>query len=294
MADTTTTTTPKIPAYEVFRQQFAPFFDNIDQEAPWLASLYNSSQKYYNMGMTDADIPDVLLTDENAPQAYKDRFAGIFKLKARKAQGYNVAYIPTVADYATMSKQIRREFQKYGLNDMGNDANIADIIGNDVDYIEVQERLSKAFYAIDNADEFLKKELKTNFPSIGRTDLAKALLTGSAGAEELKKKIDIAGVRAAASEFGLSTKMDAEELYKMGVERGTARAGYEKSAQELAGLSEAAKSFGTGKDLEAELEKQNVLQKTSQTVTSLRSQARAEFQGSTGATSAGLRRKRQV
>lgn len=289
------TTTPKIPAYEVFRQQFAPFFDNIEQEAPWLMSLYNESQKYYNQGMTDADIPDVLLTDEKAPQAYKDRFAGIFKLKQRKASGYNVAYIPTVSDYATMTKQIRREFQKYGLNELGNDANIADIIGNDVDFEEVQGRLSKAFYAIDNADEFLKKELSTNFPTIGRKDLAKALLTGQAGAEELKKKIDIAGVRAAASEFGLSTKMGAEELVKMGVERGTARAGYERSAQELAGLSEAAKTFGSSQiDLEAELEKQNVLQKTSQNVTSLRSQARAEFQGGTGASSAGLRRKRQV
>jgi hypothetical protein len=285
----------RIPAYEVFRQQFSNFFENIDSEAPWLLSLYNASQKYYNMGMTDADIPDVLLTDENAPQAYKDRFAGIFKLKQRKAAGYNVAYIPNVADYATMSKSIKKQFQKYGLNDLGNDANIADIIGGDVDADEVEQRLSQAFYAIDNADEYLKSELKQNFPTIGRTDLAKALLTGPDGAEELKKKIDIAGVRASASEFGLRNKIDAEELFKMGVERSSARAGYQKTATELSGLTQAAKQFGqTGIDLESELEKQNVLQKNQQNITSLRSQARAEFQGGTGASSTGLRRKRQV
>ena len=285
----------RIPAYEVFRQQFSPFFDNIDSEAPWLMSLYNASQKYYNQGLTDADIPDVLLSDENAPQAYKDRFAGIFKLKQRKAAGYNVAYIPTVADYSTMSKTIKKQFQKYGLNELGNDANIADIIGSDVDAVEVEDRLSKAFYAIDNADEYLKSELKQNFPTIGRTDLAKALLTGEAGAEELKKKIDIAGVRASASEFGLKNKIDAEELFKMGVERSTARAGYQKTASELSGLGQAAQQFGQqGIDLESELEKQNVLQKQSEKVTSLRSQARAEFQGGTGASSTGLRRKRQV
>ena len=285
----------RIPAYEVFRQQFSPFFDNIDSEAPWLMSLYNASQKYYNQGLTDADIPDVLLSDENAPQAYKDRFAGIFKLKQRKAAGYNVAYIPTVADYSTMSKTIKKQFQKYGLNELGNDANIADIIGSDVDAVEVEDRLSKAFYAIDNADEYLKSELKQNFPTIGRTDLAKALLTGEAGAEELKKKIDIAGVRASASEFGLKNKIDAEELFKMGVERSTARAGYQKTAAELSGLGQAAQQFGQqGIDLESELEKQNVLQKQSEKVTSLRSQARAEFQGGTGASSTGLRRKRQV
>lgn len=285
----------RIPAYEVFRQQFSPFFDNIDSEAPWLMSLYNASQKYYNQGMTDADIPDVLLTDENAPQAYKDRFAGIFKLKQRKAAGYNVAYIPTVADYSTMTKSIKKQFQKYGLNELGNDANIADIIGNDVDAVEVEDRLSKAFYAIDNADEYLKSELKQNFPTIGRTDLAKALLTGEQGADELKKKIDIAGVRASASEFGLQNKIDAEELFKMGVERSTARAGYQKTAAELSGLGQAAQQFGQqGIDLQSELEKQNVLQKQSETVTSLRSQARAEFQGGTGASSTGLRRKRRV
>jgi hypothetical protein len=285
----------RIPAYEVFRQQFSNFFENIDSEAPWLLSLYNASQKYYNMGMTDEQIPDVLLSDENAPQAYKDRFAGIAKLKARKAAGYNVAYIPNVADYAEMSKSIRKQFQKYGLNELGNNANIADIIGGDVDAVEVEERLSKAFYAIDNADEYLKSELKQNFPTIGRTDLAKALLTGPDGADELKKKIDIAGVRASASEFGLRNKIDAEELFKMGVERSTARAGYQKTASELSGLTQAAKQFGqTGIDLESELEKQNVLQKTQENVTSLRSQARAEFQGGTGASSTGLRRKRQV
>jgi hypothetical protein len=285
----------RIPAYEVFRQQFSNFFENIDSEAPWLLSLYNASQKYYNMGMTDDQIPDVLLSDENAPQAYKDRFAGIAKLKARKAAGYNVAYIPNVADYAEMSKSIKKQFQKYGLNELGNNANIADIIGGDVDAVEVEERLSKAFYAIDNADEYLKSELKQNFPTIGRTDLAKALLTGPDGADELKKKIDIAGVRASASEFGLKNKIDAEELFKMGVERSSARAGYQKTASELSGLTQAAKQFGqTGIDLESELEKQNVLQKTQQNVTSLRSQARAEFQGGTGASSTGLRRKRQV
>jgi hypothetical protein len=88
--------------------------------------------------------------------------------------------------------------------------------------------------------------------------------------------------------------MNAEELFKMGVERGSARAGYEKTAQEITGLGAAAKTFDSGIDLESELEKQNVLQRTSEGVTSLRSQARAEFQGSTGASSASLRRKRRV
>lgn len=294
MATGTVTTDNKIPAFDVFKAQFATYFDNVDAEAPWLNALYNSSQKYYNMGMDENSIPDILLTDENAPQAYKDRFSGIFKLKQRKAQGYNVAHVPSVAEYSAMAKQMKDEFKKYGLNDLANDANVSNIIGNDVDVEEMTNRMSDAFFAIDNADQYLKKELASNFPSVGRAELAKALLTGEQGAKELKKKIDIAGVKAAASEFGLENQLQAQELYNMGVTRAEARQGYEKTAQELTGLTEAQKRFGGGGNIQAGLESANVLGKTSQDVNRLRSQARAEFSGQTGATSGSLRRKRQL
>jgi hypothetical protein len=296
MADTTTTTTEsKIPAWEVFKAQFSPYFTNIDVEAPWLNALYTASQKYYNQGFTDAEIPDQLLTDENAPQAYKDRFAGIFKLKELKAKNPDsVLHIPSVSEYATMQKDMTSELNKRGLNSLATNTNFANIIGNNVDYQQFTDRLDMAFDAIDNADVYLKEELKKNFPAVGRNDIAMALLTGEEGAKALKKKVDVAGVRAAASEFGLQTQTNAEELVNMGIDRASARAGYQRTATELTGLTEAQKRFGGTGDLQTELEKTNVLDKQSQEVNRLRSQARAEFSGQTGVGSTALRRKRQV
>ena len=100
----------RIPAYEVFRQQFSNFFENIDSEAPWLLSLYNASQKYYNMGMTDDQIPDVLLSDENAPQAYKDRFAGIAKLFSYDQASIINFHVPAVPIVQTLEYVVGKIF----------------------------------------------------------------------------------------------------------------------------------------------------------------------------------------
>lgn len=279
--------------FDLFKAYFGQFFDNVEIEAPWLRDLFNASQRFYGMGATDADIPDLLLTDANVPQSYRDRFAGIFALKKRNADNPgSVSHIPTVAEYAALSRDIKQELNKYSLNGLATDKNIADIIGNDVSVSEIQDRLSIAFNAIDNADEFLKKELATNFPMLGRADLAQALLAGAEGSSELKKKIDIAGVRAAASEFGLSNSISADELYKMGVDRASARAGYSKTKEQLGGLTRSAMMFGqTNVDLQAELEQQNVLGKSSNTVSALKSQARAEFGGTSGVSQSSLRKK---
>lgn len=279
--------------FDLFKAYFGQFFSNVDAEAPWLRDLFNSSQKFYGMGATDVDIPDLLLNDANVPQSYKDRFAGIFALKAKNATSPgSVSHIPTVAEYAALSSNIKQELNKYSLNGLATDKNIADIIGNDVSLSEVQDRLSIAFNAIDNADQFLKKELASSFPMLGRVDLAHALLAGPEGSVALKKKIDIAGVRAAASEFGLSNQMSAEELSNMGVDRAGARAGYQKTKQELGGLTQAAGMFGQqGANLQAELEQQNVLGKSSNTVNTLKSQVRAEFGGSGGTSQGSLRKK---
>jgi hypothetical protein len=194
-----------------------------------------------------------------------------------------------------MSKQMLADLRAAGLNSIATIASIAKIIGANVDYTEFNKRIETAFKAIDNADQYLKAELATNYGTLSRQDLALGLLGGQEGSDALKKKIDIAGMRAAASEFGLQTQMNAEELSKMGVDRATARTGYQKTKKELAGLTSAASTFGAkGINLQAELEQENVLGNESSTVKSLRSQARSEFAGQSGIVSGSLGRKKQV
>lgn len=289
-----------VPALDVFKAYLGQFFTNVDQELPWINALYNSSQKYYAMGMTDDAVANVVLSDKDAPQEFKDRFAGIFALKDLKAKNPGaVVHIPSIAEYANLQEEMSKELKARGLNDLATNDNLNKIIGGNIDFSQFQARLNDAFDAVDNADQFLRKELESNFPSLKRSDLAQALLMGTEGADALKKKIGAAGMRAAASEFGLQTQTTGEQLYSMEqqgmISRQTARAGYKQSAAELTGVTEAAKKFGTStKNIQSELEKENVIGTGSAEVKRLRSQARAEFQGATGASSTALRRKRQV
>ena len=258
--------------------------------------MYAVAQPLYKAGFVNENMPDQLLNDtSDATRLYRERFAGIFELKRRKAAGEEIDFIPNVAQYNEMSKQMQSDLRGLGLNSIANNASTAKIIGADVDYTEFTKRIDFAFKAIDNADEYLKAELATNYGNLSRQDLALGLLAGSEGSEILKKKISVAGVRAGASQYGMQTQINAEELANRGVTQDTARTGYKKSKGELSGLTRSANMFGRQDvNLQAELEKENVLQDASNEVRALRSQTRAQFGGQSGTASGSLKRKAQV
>ena len=285
-----------MPAYEVFKASFANLFANVNNEDSWMRQMYAVSQNLYKTGFTTVDLPDQLLNDTSeATRLYRERFSGITELKRRQAAGESISYIPSVAQYAEMSKQMKQDLTALGLNSIATDAAIGKIIGADVDYTEFTKRVDTAFKAIDNADQWLKAELATNYGSLSRQDLALGLLGGKEGSEALKKKIEVAGIRAGAAEFGLQTQMDAGEISRMGVDRASARQGYQKTRNELSGITQASSMFGKkGINLEAELEQENVLGRESSSVKSLRSQARSQFQGSSGIAQGSLGRKKQI
>jgi hypothetical protein len=294
MAETTESNNP-IPAYEVFKAAFANLFDNVDSEDAWLRQMYTVAQGLYRTGFTSAQIPDQLLNDTSeATRLYRERFSGITELKRRRAAGEDV-YIPDVAQYNQMSKQMLSDLRAAGLNSIANNASIGRIIGADVDYEEFTKRIETAFKAIDTADQWLKNELDANYRNLSREDLALGLLGGREGSDALKRKIDVAGIRAGAAEFGLRTQTTADELVNMGVDRATARTGYQKTSKELGGYKEASRMFGKEDvNLESELEKQNVLNSGSDSLKSLSSQARAQFGGQSGVVSGSLKRKSQT
>lgn len=284
------------PAYEVFKAAFANLFDDVNAEDNWMRQMYAVAQGLYKTGFVTSQLPDQLLNDtSDATRLYRERFAGIFELKRRKAAGESIDFIPDVAQYNQMSKQMQSDLRSMGLNSIANSASIAKIIGADVDYTEFTKRIDNAFKAIDNADSWLKAELATNYGNLSREDLALGLLGGREGSEVLKKKIEVAGIRAGAAEFGLKTQMDAEELSKMGVDRATARTGYKKTSEQLAGYTQAARTFGKQDvNIQSELERANILGDESANVKSLKSQARAQFAGESGITTSSLKRKTQI
>ena len=293
----TTPTTPvdKVPAFDIFKKQFESILPANDLGASWLKDLYKSSQKYYETtGYDTSKIPDYLLTDKDAPQSYKDRFKGIFALKAKKDSGVPIKYIPNVSEYIKMSEDMTATFQKYGLNTMANQDNIANIIGNDVDASEMQARMDNAFYAIDNADSYLKQQLSTFYPQASRAELASALLTGDKSSLELKKQVGTADITARANEFGITSAIDAGSIYDQGYSKADARSGFATSAVEQAGLQNAANIFGdVSSGLLTEQQTGNITGVQTQRVEGLRSKARAEFSKKSGVTENSLK-KRQV
>lgn len=288
MADKNKAKVVPVDAEQIFYTYFQNLFPDMSKEKGWLSELYAVSKKYLKDGFKNADIPDLVLSDKNSPASFKARFAGIIELKKKRDAGENISHIPTVAEYSAVAKLMKNELNKNGLNGLANDSMIAKIIGNDVDAQELSDRLNNAFSAIDNADSFLKQQLADTYPTLSREDLAGALLTGAAGAVELKKKIDVAGIKASAAEFGLQNQASAEELYKMGVTRADARKGYAQTQQEISGLQAAQEQFGKTADIATELEKVNVTGGTSSEVKRLKSQARGRFQGTTGISAASL------
>jgi hypothetical protein len=290
MADTNT---KKVPAYQVFKAYFAQFYDNIDTEAPWLNDLYKASQKYYKMGILEADIPNLLLNDKDVPASYKDRFKGIEMLKKRQADGIPVGYIPNVAEYSRMSSDMKKTFQKYGLNSFATQDNISNIIGNDVDAIEMQSRMDNAFAAIDSADEYLKKELEKYYPNLSKGDIALALLKGKEGSVELQRKVQSSNISARATEFGITSAVNATDLYNQGYSAEEARKGFATSAAEQKGLQNAATMFGDVRSgLLTEQQQGNITGVQTERVEGLRSKARSEFQKQSGVGASSLKRTR--
>ncbi len=67
---------------------------------------------------------------------------------------------------------------RFGLADLANQETYSDLIGGDVSILEVTERITDVYDRVQNADDVLKTQLSTYFPTYGTSDFARALLTG--------------------------------------------------------------------------------------------------------------------
>jgi hypothetical protein len=94
-----------------------------------------------------------------------------------------------------------------GLGDLATQEFLGGVIGQGKSVLEVGNLISQTFSTIDNAPKALKDTLNTYFPSVDRVSLAKALLTGEAGAAELDKKVKAISVLSAAGSQGITVDL---------------------------------------------------------------------------------------
>lgn len=208
--NTTTSTTSNTPftptlAVDVFKNTLALFFGQEEMAKPWANELYAAVSKFYKTGATVDESFNLALQDARKNPALVDftkRFKGIFDLQDKRAAGQPVT-VPTIAEYFATQSKMADLLKTTGLNDLANETFLGDVIGKGVSATEFGNRITNIFDRIDLAPQEMKDTLARYFPTLDRTQLAKALALGEKGSMQLQKELAGYEVLAAAEEQGL-------------------------------------------------------------------------------------------
>jgi len=266
----------------------------------WVNSLYSVAKKYVDTNLVsynDPTIYELVLTDTESPEltGFRDRFSVYLNQrneaisKGTKPEFASISeYVQTEKSYASVLRS------KPAFADLATDENIKRFISGRTSVDEVQSRIDNAYAAIYTADQALKDQIKEQFPSLNDDDLAKSLVTGNVDSVQQKIKFGAAGIAASAKVAGIQAQSNLEDLAKQGVTRETALKGFQQVARERSGIQQASRMFGNNGPTQAELEAEALTGAESASAKRLRSQARAQFSGSSGITTGSLGRKKQV
>lgn len=245
-----------------------------------------------NQGYTEQSV-QVAMRD--LPE-FKERFAGMDKYNKNFAADIAAGRKAQVVDpftYLELEKDYQEVLTRYGLGDLANTNTYAELIGNDVSVQEATDRVANVFDKINNADQLLRTQLQTYFPTLGTTDFAKALLTGKNPddmAKQLERKYKRAEISSEMTRFNLQPSQTiATDLETLGVTREEARTGFGKVAEQLQPLSKLAQIYeGTTTGIEEELTSEQFRGLQSQRRKKLTEQEKATFGGSAGTSTVSL------
>jgi hypothetical protein len=245
-----------------------------------------------NQGYTEESV-QVAIRD--LPE-FKERFAGIDKYNktfaAEIAAGKKAQAVDPFT-YIQLEKDYQEILTRSGLGDLANQSTYSELIGGDVSVEETKSRIINAYDKINNADELLKTQLKTYFPTLDNTDFAKALLTGKNPedmANQLQRKVQRAEISSEMARFNLQPSQTiATDLETLGVTREQARTGFGKVAEQLQPLNKLAQIYeGTTTGIEEELTSEQFRGLQSQRRKKLTEQEKATFGGSSGTSTVSL------
>ena len=196
----------KTLALDTFKNTLALLFGAKEAGQPWVTALYTSASKFYNTGSTidesiNLSLQDIRYNKELKP--FTDRFKGIYALTDRLAGGEAIQ-VPTVAEYFKSESDMGDILRAAGMGELATQDFLGDIIGRGKSVLEVTNLITDTFDRIDNAPSALKADLLRAFPGADRASIAKAMLTGVAGAAELTKKVKAISVQSAAKTQGIT------------------------------------------------------------------------------------------
>ena len=217
-------------AKDTFKNTLALFFGASEMSQPWVDALYKVVVGYVNTGSEPADALNLSLQDvRNNPALtpFTKRFQGLYALQDRLAKGEAIE-VPTIAEFFKSESAMGDVLRSVGLGELATQDFLGDILGRGKSVLEVTNLINNTFKAIDNAPSALKADLQTYFPGVDRTSLAKALLTGKEGWQELDRKVRGISVLSAAKSQGIDVSLaSATDIADLGFDYTGALGGFE-------------------------------------------------------------------
>jgi hypothetical protein len=222
-------------AKDVFIRTLGQFFSEADMTAGWMDELYPVVSGYYKSGVPIEQAINLSLTDaRNNPKLanFANRFKGIYAIQDLKASGKPVL-VPTIAEYIRSESQVADLFNQAGLSDLANPQGIADVLGKGKAVSQIANEINQVFRRIDLAPSAIKDTLGRYFPTVDRNKLARTILLGERGLQELTDELAGLEVLSAAEQQGIGafgatpkiggvTQARAQEYARAGITYGTA------------------------------------------------------------------------
>ena len=281
-------------AKDVFKSTLGLFFGTEEMAKPWVDQLYTSMSKFYKTGATIDESYNLALQDvRNNPDMadFTKRFKGIYDLQDLRQAGKPVT-VPTVAEYVGTQSKMADVLRAANLGELATEEFLTGIIGKAIPASVFAERVTQIFDRIDFAPNEVKETIKTYYPNLTRTQIAKAIIGGEKSTKELARELAGYEVLTAAQQQGLGaqtlpggvTVERATELGAMGETYQSALGKFGRVAQALPTATKLAGISGTEALSQADLENivfRNSVRET-QALEALTKEEEARFAGRAG------------
>lgn len=199
------TSTTRTLGRDQFKNSLALFFGAAEAAKPWVDALYDVVSKFYRTGSDVDESFNLALQDARNNPALKpftDRFKGIYALQDLKLTGKPVL-IPTIAEYVVSQAKMADVLNEANLKDLATDEFTTELISKGNSVSTVADKIAKAYLRIDMAPKPIKDTFSRYFPTVDRPTLARTLLLGEKGVNQLVDELEQLEVLAAAEQQGL-------------------------------------------------------------------------------------------
>jgi hypothetical protein len=161
--------------------------------------------------------------------AYKKRFSANAERIAKGLTALKPAeYLAMEDSYQSIMRNYGLPASYYAKDSLGTQAGFNQLIANDVDATELEDRVMTAQNRVVNANPEVTKALKDFYPDITNGDILAYALDPTKALDMIKRKVTAAEIGGAALAAGLTTgAQTAEDLARYGVTKQRAEQGYQ-------------------------------------------------------------------